>query len=250
MRTASALLGSALLLSTLAMSPGTGAAQGITQEQADAILQELRQIRQLLERIQPQTGLRPAPPGAAEQRVRLGPIPGHALGAPEAPVTLVEFVDLQCPFCRVFHLATFEQLKRNYVDTGKVRFVSRDLPLDVHRHALKGAHAARCAGDQNKYWEMRHVVLVNANNLKDDVMSTFARDLGLDLPRFEACLNGQKYQAEIQKDIDDARAAGITGTPSFVLGRTAKDGLEGFKIVGAQPYAVFAARINELLTAK
>jgi protein-disulfide isomerase len=232
------------------LSQGTAAAQGITQEQADAILQELRQIRQLLERAPQQNAAGPARPAVGEQRVKLGPARAHALGAPQAPVTLVEFVDVQCPFCRQFHLTTFEQLKKNYIDTGKLLFVSRDLPLTSHRHALKGAHAARCAGDQNKYWEMRHVLLVNANNLKDDAMSTFASDLALDVSRFEGCLKAERYRAEVQKDIDDARAAGITGTPAFVLGKTSKDGLEGVKIVGAQPYAVFEAKINELLMAK
>jgi protein-disulfide isomerase len=238
-------------VTTLAfLSDGTAAAQGITQEQADAILQELRQIRQLLERTSPQTAPRAARPGDGQPRVKLGPARAYALGAPEAPVTLVEFVDVQCSFCRQFHLTTFEQIKKNYIDTGKLRFVSRDLPLSFHRHALKGAHAARCAGEQNKFWEMRHVLLVNANNLKADAMSTFAGDLDLDVSRFEACLKAERYRAEIEKDIDDARAAGITGTPAFVLGKTSKDGLEGVKIMGAQPYGVFEARINELLMAK
>src|SRR5437773_2432263 len=113
-----------------------------------AILDELKAIRQLLEHLPAVPAPRTRP--AADERVKMPVAPAHAMGREDAPVTLVEFTDVECPFCRQFHLTTFAELKENYVDTGKVRFVSRDLPLDVHRNALKAAHASRCAGAQDK----------------------------------------------------------------------------------------------------
>ena len=126
--------------------------------------------------------------------------------------------------------------------------MSRDLPLDFHKNALKAAQAARCAGEQDRFWEMRHVLVVNARNLAPDTFPTHARDLGLDVDRFRGCLDAERHGPAIQQDVAEARALGITGTPTFVVGRSAPDAIDGVRIVGAQPYAAFAARIQELLT--
>lgn len=245
-------LAAVTLLVTLVASAGLPPAvraQGITEDQAKAILNELGQIRRLLEQLLqrqgPASAVRPAP--APDRRVRVAVTDAHALGRPDAPVTLVEFTDLECPFCRQFHLTTFEELKREFIDTGKLRFVTRDLPLEIHKHALGAAHAARCAGEQDRFWEMRHVLIVNARSLGADRLPNYARDLGLDVERFRACLDAERHGPAIQQDVADARTAGVTGTPTFVLGRSAPDAIEGVRIVGAQPYATFAARIRELL---
>src|SRR5262249_34610175 len=120
----------------------------ITREQAEAILTELRAIHQLLDR-QPSSSARPA---SSLPTVRMAVGDGwYAVGRDDAPVTIVEFSDYECPFCRRFHLETFPELKKNYVDTGKVRFVSRDLPLDIHANAFRAALTARCAGDQGRF---------------------------------------------------------------------------------------------------
>jgi protein-disulfide isomerase len=242
-------LGVLLLLAALAPSRAVG--QGISGEQADAILQELRAIRQLLERGAAPAVPRAAPPPAArDARVTLPPATAWELGRRDAPLTLVEFTDLECPFCRRFHVSTYEEIKRNYVDTGKLRFVTRDLPLDFHPNALGAASASRCAGEQGKYWELRHVMLVNGARLQPDAIRGYAHDLGLDVERLRACIDSGRHGAAIRQDIAAAQAAGLTGTPSFVLGRTTAAGVEGVTIVGAQPYAVFEARIRELLSAK
>jgi predicted DsbA family dithiol-disulfide isomerase len=146
-----------------------------------------------------------------------------------------------------FHVATFEQLKRTYVDTGQVRFVSRDLPLDMHKHALGAAHAARCAGEQGRYWDMRQALIVNATRLAPDHLRTYAQDLGLEMARFEECVASGRYARSIERDIADARAAGITGTPSSVRGRSSRAGVAGIKLVGALPSAAFEAKIREAL---
>jgi len=218
----------------------------MTKTQGDAILDELRQIKKLLER-------QPAAPAAAGPRadervkVSLGSTP--SIGRSDAPIVMVEFTDYQCPFCQRFHLSAFEELKKNYVDTGKIRYVSRDLPLPMHPNAMSAAIAARCAGEQNKdkFWEMRHRLIVNANQLGAEKYNALADELKLDRAEFQACLAQDKFKAQIEKDMTDAGLAGIGGTPSFVIGRIVGDGVEGVKVVGAQPFGVFDAKLKEAL---
>lgn len=225
-------------------------AEGITQEQGDAILKELKGIRQLLQQQQTllrrQNTARRAP--AADPNVTIKLVDTYAMGSDKAPVTLVEFTDYQCPYCSRFHTTTFPQLKKNFIDTGKVRFISRDLPLHFHKNAFHAARAARCAGEQDKYWEVRHVLSSNPKNLSEPAIIKYAEELQLEMDQFQACLDSEKYKTEINKDIADANAVGITGTPGFIIGRTPTDGtLKGIKVKGAQGYASFAAKINKLL---
>src|SRR6476659_2383693 len=115
--------------------------EGITREQADAILSELKQIRTLLEKGQ-RVAAAPQPEPVVKASLKIGTEP--ALGSKDAPLTMVEFTDYQCGFCRHFHLTTFPEIRKKYIDTGKVRFVTRDLPLDFHANAFPAAEAARC----------------------------------------------------------------------------------------------------------
>jgi protein-disulfide isomerase len=224
----------------------------ITKEQADAIVGELKQIRQLLEKQQtqlaramvPQPAAAPAPPEKVQMNIGNG---WYAIGRADAPVTLVEFADYQCPFCKRFHTDAYAELKKNYIDTGKVRFVSRDLPLEFHPFALKAAEAARCAGDQNKYWELRDALYTNAAPPNDDVIKKAAESLSLDAKDFQACLDSDKYKVDVQKDASEAAKLQISGTPTFVLAKSAKDKLDGVRIVGAQPFSAFQAAIEDLL---
>src|SRR5262245_41431233 len=119
---------------------------GITQQQATEILNELRQIRMLLEKQAKPAG--PPPEQITKARLNLEGV--AMIGNKDAPITIVEFTDYQCPFCQRFHVTTFADLKKNYIDTGKVRFYSRDMPLDFHPNAMRAAQASRCAGDQNQ----------------------------------------------------------------------------------------------------
>jgi protein-disulfide isomerase len=224
----------------------------VTKEQADAIVGELKQIRQLLEKQQVQLALAVAPKPAATpappEKVQMNVGDGwYAIGRADAPVTLVEFADYQCPFCKQFHTAAYAELKKNYIDTGKVRFVSRDLPLEFHPLALKAAEAARCAGDQNKYWELRDALYANAAPPNDEVIKKAAESLSLDEKGFRACLDSDKYKADVQKDAGEAATLQISGTPTFVLAKSAKDKLNGVRIVGAQSFATFQAAIDGLL---
>ncbi|MGB8013661.1 MAG: thioredoxin domain-containing protein [Terriglobales bacterium] len=249
------------------------ASEGITREQADAILNELRAIHQLLVAQGPRTPAAPAstssnPPNIVSPPT-IAPVPmmaptpvttdkvhlkvaadWHWMGRDDAPVTIVEFTDYQCPFCRKYHTETFAQLKKNYIDTGKVRFVSRDLPLDFHPNAQRAAEAAWCAGEQNKYWELRDTMITNSGNLSKEAIARYAQTNALDVAKFQACADAEKYKAEIQQGVADAGAVGITATPSFVIGKPAGDGIDGDRVVGALPESVFENEIQKFATAK
>jgi len=214
------------------------------------MIEELKAIRALLERIAAGGGAAAAGSGPPSGPVKLGPQPtDFVLGNADAPLTLVEFTDLQCPFCRQFTTTAFEDVRKAYIDTGLLRFVSRDLPLEaIHPLAMPAARASRCAARQKKGWEMRRAILVNNANLSIGMFATMAADLGLDMVAFAACTNDlTTVDASIRTDMADAAAARIDGTPSFVLGRTAQDGLEGVIIPGALPFAEFERQIKAML---
>ncbi|NDP41521.1 MAG: thioredoxin domain-containing protein [Aromatoleum sp.] len=222
-------------------------AQGMTSEQAAEMLDELKQIRQLLER-QPAGPGQAAPAPAPDDKVNISfASGGFSMGRADAPLTIVEYADYQCPFCQQYHNTAFAQIKANYVDTGKLRYIHRDFPLDFHENARRAAAAARCAGEQGKFWELRHVMIVNAEALQQDKLAGYASSVKLDVPKFQACITADKYKAGIDKDVAEGTAAGVSGTPSFVIGRIKKDRLEGVRMVGAAPYGQFDAKIQEML---
>ncbi len=225
-----------------------GRAESMTKEQGNAILTELKQIRLLLQQQQALLQGNRAQPSQKKQKVKLN-LGAHkyVLGSEDAPVTLVEFTDYQCPYCSRFHRITYPDLKKNYIDTGKLRYVSRDLPLSFHKNALSAARATRCAGEQNKYWELRDVLSLNPKNLGKEGIAQYAQEQKLDMKGFQSCFNSTKYEKEIQQDIADAQSVGITGTPGFILGPTSKNTIDGIVIKGAKPYTAFAAQIDTIL---
>ncbi len=214
--------------------------------EGQAILEELREIRKLLEANPPSTAAARAP-AARSRRGEVSLEDGHVLGSDDAPLTLVEFTDYQCPFCSRFASSTFEELKRTYIDTGKLRLISRDLPLAMHDNAPQAANAARCADEQDHYWEMRDIMFQNTTQLDQESLIRYGSDLELDIAKFAACLTSDKYGDAVRQGATDAGAVGITGTPSFVLGKATGDRLEGLIILGAQPFATFDTQIKALL---
>jgi protein-disulfide isomerase len=222
--------------------------EGMTRDQADAILNELKEIHQLLKNQQTSA---PAAVQAAvpSDKVKMSVSQGwHAMGREDAPVTMVEFTDYQCPFCRKFERDSFADLKKNYIDTGKIRFVSRDLPLEFHPNAAPAAQAVRCAGEQHKFWEMHDVIMQDsASDLGTDSILKYGDKVSLDMITFRACLAEKRFGVAIQKDVADAGTLGISGTPSFVIAKTAPDEMDGVRIVGAVPYAVYDSAIKDAL---
>lgn len=171
------------------------------------------------------------------------------IGKENAPVTVIEFTDYQCPFCSRHFEQTYKKIKENYIDTGKVKYVSRDFPLGFHQFAQKASEASECAEDQGKFWEMHDLLFTNQQKWSSlpDAIPTFkqyAKDLGLNTSTFDTCLTTDVHAAEVKKDQADGSASGIDGTPGFwILGPNGKTQ----KISGAYPYETFTAAIDGML---
>lgn len=177
----------------------------------------------------------PSQPSVVQASVDDDPV----LGDPNAPVTMIEFSDYQCPFCGRFWSQTLPQLKKDYIDTGKVKFVYRDFPLtSIHQWAQQAAEAAECVrkvagGSDEAYFKMHDKIFANQHSLNTDNLKAWAKELGYDI---SSCLDNGEMRSEVQKDLADAQAAGGRGTPYFVI--------NGKPVSGAQPYAVFKQVID------
>ena len=191
----------------------------------------------------------PAPQAAAraEPAVAAPQGDGRVLGAADAPVNIIEFTDLQCPYCARFARETWPRVRKEYVDTGKVRFATRDLPLRFHAFAVPAAVATRCAGAQGKYWEYREALFNVQSQLGSEPYARLASRLGLDETRFAACRADPTTLQSVQDDAALAAATGITGTPSFVIGRVVAGEFTGEVFSGAGSFEEFAARIEAQL---
>lgn len=171
---------------------------------------------------------------------------GPRLGSTAAKIGIVEFSDYQCSFCRDFHRRQFARLKQEYIDTGVVQFIHKDLPLRQHAQAIPAAMAARCAGAQGKFWEM-HDALFTRSGLDPGLYPELARQLTLDQSLFEACFKGRTYSREIGEDMNLARRMGLSGTPAFLIGK-----IEGNTLTitgqssGAPAFEVFVREIEKL----
>jgi len=172
-------------------------------------------------------------------------------GNPDAPVTVVEFSDFQCPFCSRFFEQTLPLIEENYIDTGKIKLVYKDLPLDKHSNARSAHIAAECADEQGKFWEYHDVLFQKqaewhrlASSDLDITLSQFAVDLGMQAASFESCMESQDIADEVNQDTLEAARYGATGTPTFFIGNE-KVGF--IKVGGAQPYLVFRGAIDEQL---
>lgn len=225
---------------------GCTAPGAITSRQADEIIVELKAIRTALEN----PAAAAAPPRARPSRATLDGVGALALGSDKAAVLLVEFTDFQCPFCKRHHDTTWLEIRRNYVDTGKVRFVHRDLPLPMHPQAESAALAARCANEQGKFWLYRDALFVRQGDLGDAAFAELSSQLGLDRDAFTACMKTRRYAQAVQADVQMANRNGLTGTPSFVIAKMIGGRLEGDIVTGAQPYANFVEKLDAALAAR
>ncbi len=158
-------------------------------------------------------------------------------GPATAPVTVVEFQDFHCPFCKSVQ-PTLAQLLARYGE--RVKLVYRDFPIDrLHPQARRAHEAARCAHDQGKFWPYHDLLFARAPRASPDELKTYAREVGLDMGAFEHCLTSRSHQAAVQKDVDDGTRAGVTGTPTFFI--------NGRPLSGAQPLESFVRVIEEEL---
>ncbi len=161
---------------------------------------------------------------------------GNVMGNPDAPVTIIEYSDFQCPFCGRFFQQTLPLIKENYIKTGKAKLEYKHFPLSFHQYAQKAAEAAECAGEQGKFWEMHDKIFENQQALDTESLKSYARDIGLNGDQFDSCLDSGKYASKVQQDFNDGREAGVSGTPTLFV--------NGQKIVGAQPFETFKNAIE------
>jgi protein-disulfide isomerase len=208
-------------------------------------------------------------PFAAVVKVDPGTHPNandNSMGDPNAPITIEEFSDFQCPFCERFHQETEPLLRQYYIDTGKVHFIYRSMGNWVSGNVGGGktesqdaALAAYCAGEQNKFWEMHASLFANvlgedAGSFTPRRLKAIADSIGLDTNQFNSCYDSGKYRDRVQQDFQDGQAVKISGTPGFLMTYTVNGEKKSKLIEGAQPFSTFQqdleAALNEIGTTK
>jgi protein-disulfide isomerase len=215
----------------------------------DAMQKNLEDIKKLLK-----DGARAAPKGTSFKAQDFS-IAGSAVkGDKTAPVTIVEFSDYQCPYCKRHAENTMPDLIKKYVDTGKAKIVMMENPIgSIHKNAMGASQAALCAGAQGQYWEMHDIMFANYKKLGADELKSYAEEIGLETGDFNTCLDEKKYEDQVKKNMATGRKLGVRGTPGFVVGLTDPkdpDKVKGSKYIkGAQGVDTFSEAIDELLKA-
>jgi len=180
----------------------------------------------------------------ADRHMTLPYVPSFGLGSPDAPFVLVEFEDLQCPFCNNFAKRTMQSFQKNYVDTGKVRFLDVQFPLESHPTSGQLSTAAICAGRSGRYWEMRHALMRPYAPLPPIAIQNAAHELGIDNASFRDCLDSPVVSKELNNQVFAAIQAGVYSTPTFLLGRVTSGSIAGVTFVGDYPPEEFAHQIE------
>jgi protein-disulfide isomerase len=184
-------------------------------------------------------------------KISLGDAPSVKEGSPK--LILVEVTDFQCPYCGMSAREVLPQVYEKFVHTGKVELAYVDLPLQMHSQAFKAAQAASCAGDQKKFWDMHNLLFVHQRELASAELPGYAKELGLDVPAFEACLASGKHDPAIRQNIRLAHSLGITGTPAYVLGQRIPGGdkVQVLEILHGVPnFGELEKKLNALLAAE
>jgi len=214
--------------------------------------QETKNIAQTIQTI-PTTNPQPTqgqPTQPSKVFVTLGNSPAE--GNQNAPVTIVEFSDFQCPFCGAFYSQTVPQIQKDYIDSGKVKLDYRDFPLEnIHQNAKAASLAAQCANEQGKFWEYHNMLFSSQNQWADldainatNTFEQFAVALNLNSNNFNSCMDSEKYLDKVNKNAQDGMTFRVSGTPTFFIG----DDKNGYiQLVGAQPYSVFKQAIDQQL---
>ncbi|MBY0505665.1 MAG: DsbA family protein [Bryobacteraceae bacterium] len=230
------------------------------KKEIEALREGQKAIQKDLEEIKALLKSRPAaaapPTGPALQNVLVSSDGVLVRGDLKAPVTIIEYTDLQCPFCSRHAQGTFSQIENEYVKSGKVRYIVKDFPLEsIHPNAFKAAEAGRCAAelDKTKAWDMHDRLFANQQRLGPEQLPQYADALGLDVEKFKACLSSGKFAEAVRKDMAEAQGAGVTGTPAFLIGVTDPKTLKmkpQKSLTGAQAFNAFKAAIDGMLPAK
>ena len=218
--------------------------------QVGEIQKDLVEIKQLLKDGARAPAAAAAAAGFRPQTISIGASPFK--GKVDAPVTVVEYSDYQCPFCARHYRDVMPILQKEYIDTGKLKFVMRENPIaSLHKNATNASIAALCAGDQGKYWEMHNLLFENQKELGVDNLKSFAGTIGLDTASFNECLDSKKTAGQVRKDMASSAKLGMRGTPGFFIGLTdlsEPDKVElSVYLKGAKAIDSFKASIDDLL---
>ena len=171
-------------------------------------------------------------------------------GNQNASITLVEFTDYQCPFCGRHAAETLPKIMAEYVNSGKIKYVLQDYPLESHPDARKAAEAAHCAGEQSRYWDMHDLIFANQKTLKERNLIEFAKSLGLNTDRFLNCLSTGKMSGQVSKDLGQAQAVGVDAAPTFYFALTTPNTTSvssTTKISGAVSFENFKAALDKMI---
>jgi protein-disulfide isomerase len=251
----SLLVAAFLLLSGPALAKTSDEIKALKEEVAamregqEEMQKDLDEIKKLL-----QQGARPAPAPSANaftpKTIELGS--ASSRGEADAPVTLIEYSDYDCPFCKRHAETVMPALIEDYVNTGKLRFIMREYPIDrLHPRATAASEAVLCAGDQGGYWGMHDAMFADQKANTDEDFQKMVADLGLDVDAFKACVEGDKFAEQIRSDIAEGQGLGVSGTPSFVVGLTDPEDSNKVNLTkfirGAQPLPAFQSAIDELV---
>ena len=218
---------------------------GEIKKEMGEIKREIKALREFLQSVIRKPGpARPEGPKRGKASIKDDPY----LGDSAAKVVIVEYSDFQCPYCGRFYRTTLPEIKKRYIDTGKVGYVFKDFPLDFHKQARKAAEAAHCAGEQGKYWEMHDKIFDEQRKMRIEDFVDHAGVLGLDEGGFKTCIDSGRHSVGINEDIASGRANKVSGTPAFLVGTINEGGeVEGVMLVGAQPFPAFAVILDDLL---
>lgn len=234
---------SAVLLAVAMASPACAQSQDVEalRRELETLRVQQAQLAEELRRLQQAMGVRSA-------SLTLGTAPSR--GRADAPLVLVEFSDYECPFCIRHFTQTMPELEREYISTGKLRYVFMDFPIDqLHPAAMKAHEAARCGGEQGKFWEMHQRLFSPAGTHGVDRLKSLASEVGLNRATFDACLDSGRMQGPVRASVDRATQLGADGTPQMYLGTVDASG--AFRIIrsirGAVPFAQFKQVIDALL---
>lgn len=220
-----------VMMGIVSLETGVALSQGIIQEQEKIEKQIL---------IAAKWG-RPSHP----VMVKVSTLESPILGNTNAPITLVVFTDYLCPNCQWFYNNILPEFKKKYIDTGIVRLVLRDLPLnDQARSAAKGTH---CAGAQGMYWQMHNALFENQTKMKEGKLKVVAEKISLNKKEFLWCMKSDRFKERIDRDVNDADKARISEVPTFIMGISTDNAVNGFRLVGAQSLTAFEGHLQKLL---
>ena len=228
-KSVSAILGILLILAIFTGGFGVGKSSSID---ANVIKEQPTQAAQPRQAAPSRAAQEPSPSVDMDSLIGDDAVKGDV----NAPVTIIEWSDFECPFCTRFYTNTLGQIEKEYISTGKVRFIYKDFPLNFHANAQKAAEAAECAGEQEKYWEMHDKLFEEGVSGGVESFKQFASDIGLNTAEFNGCLDSGEMASEVQNDFSEGSAIGISGTPGFII--------NGKLVSGSQPFDVFKQIID------